>query len=80
MFPVSKEAVERFSSEQWELLARSEFEKLGELAPVQIEQKVIERATIDGMVMPWTFEGYTLPDDAVMIHFTAYVVRKAEDE
>jgi hypothetical protein len=78
ILPVSRSGYEHFDRRLWEIYARDEFDKLGVCMPETIELQVIERQSIDGIVIPMTFEGYTLPDDTVLLRFTAYVVPNEE--
>lgn len=80
--PISKLFLEWFGeTDHFMQEARSHFEKLGEVVGT-VEVKVIERASIDGMVMPWTYEVdgqvIEIPDDFVMARYSAYVIPKEE--
>ncbi|QFG08623.1 hypothetical protein PBI_VANISOA_42 [Mycobacterium phage Vanisoa] len=56
-----------------ERMARLHMAGVGYVVPDTFEMKVHERARIDGHVLPWEWEGYVLPDDAVCVRFTAFI-------
>ncbi|WXX09751.1 hypothetical protein [Mycobacterium phage MS619] len=80
--PVSKHFLEWFAGDAHEALmksARIKFEELGQVIG-EVASKVIERAEIDGHVLPWEYEidgeMVRIPDDFVMIRYEAFVVPK----
>ncbi|QBJ01128.1 hypothetical protein PBI_ARISSANAE_42 [Mycobacterium phage Arissanae] len=46
---------------------------VGYVVEETFEMTVHERARIDGHVLPWTYGEFSLPDDAVLVRFTAFI-------
>ncbi|QGJ88796.1 hypothetical protein SEA_YECEY3_44 [Mycobacterium phage Yecey3] len=79
--PVEPEVLE--SEEMVEMLksvARLHMAGVGYVVEETFEMKVLERAKIDGHVLPWEWDGYRLPDSTVLVRFTAFINPFATEE
>ncbi|QFG11555.1 hypothetical protein PBI_BOGOSYJAY_42 [Mycobacterium phage BogosyJay] len=72
--PVLPEVLEiEENVEMLKVIARLHMAGVGYVVEETFEMEILERAKIDGEVLPWEWDGYRLPDDAVCIKFTAYI-------
>ncbi|QFP95524.1 hypothetical protein SEA_GAUGELDP_41 [Mycobacterium phage GaugeLDP] len=80
--PVSKEAVEAIDHKHFRAEALRKFAELGTVLEDTFTMEFIERAQIDGNVLPWGYmvgdEWVTIPDDFVMARYDAFVVPKED--
>ncbi|QGJ90189.1 hypothetical protein PBI_SHEAKEIRA_41 [Mycobacterium phage SheaKeira] len=81
LLPVPPEALEEpHNVETLEAVAQLHLAGIGYVVEGTFEMTVHERARIDGNVLPWRWGGFELPDDTVLLRYTALVEPYATEE
>ncbi|QBP30521.1 hypothetical protein SEA_CHARM_40 [Mycobacterium phage Charm] len=81
LVPVPPEALgEPDKVEILESVARLYMAGIGYVVDGTFEMKVHERARIDGNVLPWRWQGFELPDDMLLVRYTAFIEPYATEE